>query len=90
VWRSPVAHLLWEQGVGGSNPLTPTNFSRTRRARALSEQNMSAGGTFFIFLVRHFSFQIAFTAPVAQWIEQQPSKLWVASSILARRTIYFL
>jgi hypothetical protein len=27
VWRSPVAHLLWEQGVGGSNPLTPTNLS---------------------------------------------------------------
>src|SRR6202011_5740888 len=24
VWRSLVAHLLWEQGVGGSNPLTPT------------------------------------------------------------------
>ena len=24
VWRSQVAHLLWEQGVGGSNPLTPT------------------------------------------------------------------
>ena len=24
VWRSSVAHLLWEQGVGGSNPLTPT------------------------------------------------------------------
>ena len=22
-----LAHLLWEQGVGGSNPLTPTNFS---------------------------------------------------------------
>jgi hypothetical protein len=29
VWRSPVAHLLWEQGVGGSNPLTPTNLSFT-------------------------------------------------------------
>src|SRR5258705_5470521 len=27
VWRSPVAHLLWEQGVGGSNPLTPTSLS---------------------------------------------------------------
>jgi hypothetical protein len=26
VWRSPVAHLLWEQGVGGSNPLTPTTY----------------------------------------------------------------
>ena len=24
VWRSPVAHVLWEHGVGGSNPLTPT------------------------------------------------------------------
>ena len=26
VWRSLVAHLLWEQGVQGSNPCTPTNF----------------------------------------------------------------
>jgi hypothetical protein len=25
-WRSLVAHLLWEQGVGGSNPLAPTIF----------------------------------------------------------------
>jgi hypothetical protein len=23
-WRSLVAHLLWEQGDGGSNPLAPT------------------------------------------------------------------
>ena len=25
VWRSLVAHLLWEQRVAGSNPVTPTN-----------------------------------------------------------------
>ena len=27
VWRSLVAHLLWEQGVGGSNPSAPTKSS---------------------------------------------------------------
>lgn len=26
-WRSLVAHLLWEQGVEGSNPFAPTNIS---------------------------------------------------------------
>ena len=25
VWRSQVAHLLWEQRVAGSNPATPTS-----------------------------------------------------------------
>ena len=26
VWRSPVAHLVWDQGVQGSNPCTPTKI----------------------------------------------------------------
>jgi hypothetical protein len=26
VWRSLVAHLVWDQGVQGSNPCTPTIF----------------------------------------------------------------
>jgi hypothetical protein len=26
-WRSLVAHLLWEQRVAGSNPVSPTTFS---------------------------------------------------------------
>ena len=25
-WRSLVAHLLWEQRVAGSNPVSPTTF----------------------------------------------------------------
>ncbi len=27
-WRSLVAHLLWEQGVAGSNPAAPTSAPR--------------------------------------------------------------
>ena len=27
VWRSLVAHLVWDQGVQGSNPCTPTIFN---------------------------------------------------------------
>ena len=29
-WRSLVAHLLWEQGVGGSNPSAPTSLRSKR------------------------------------------------------------
>ncbi len=27
-WRSLVAHLLWEQRVAGSNPVSPTNSKK--------------------------------------------------------------
>src|SRR5450830_465225 len=30
VWRSPVAHLVWDQGVQGSNPCTPTKIDQTK------------------------------------------------------------
>ena len=26
MWRSPVAHLVRDEGVAGSNPVIPTNF----------------------------------------------------------------
>src|SRR3954453_10280465 len=32
-WRSLVAHLLWEQGVGGSNPPAPIYVERQRSTR---------------------------------------------------------
>jgi hypothetical protein len=36
VWRSLVAHFLREEGVGGSNPLTPTNILQYRQCLAQS------------------------------------------------------
>ena len=32
-WRSPVAHLVWDQRVAGSNPVSPT-ISKRRRSYA--------------------------------------------------------
>jgi hypothetical protein len=30
-WRSLVAHLLWEQRVAGSNPVSPTTLTAEER-----------------------------------------------------------
>ena len=35
-WRSPVAHLLWEQGVAGSNPVAPTSDLPTGKGFSLA------------------------------------------------------
>jgi hypothetical protein len=35
-WRSLVAHLLWEQRVGGSNPPAPTTFITASRVASPS------------------------------------------------------
>lgn len=36
VWRSLVAHVVRDDGVGGSNPLTPTRFSPQAELRVSS------------------------------------------------------
>ena len=49
MWRSQVAHLLWEQGVGGSNPPIPTWHSfgdlRKRRSPAVLGGARNAAGS---------------------------------------------
>ena len=50
-WLSLVEHLVRDQGVGGSNPLSPTNISRdftSLRANFL-KQFSSLFGTIAIF-----------------------------------------
>ena len=39
-WRSLVAHLLWEQRVAGSNPVSPTitPLGKRHHARVLGEE----------------------------------------------------
>ncbi len=40
-WRSLVAHLLWEQRVAGSNPVSPT-IRATERSEANAQQSLAA------------------------------------------------
>ena len=42
-WRSLVAHLLWEQRVGGSNPSAPTNL-RALDSGGIEEDRSKTGG----------------------------------------------
>ena len=42
-WRSSVAHLLWEQGVAGSNPAAPTRWTRTMFASSRGSPGFAVG-----------------------------------------------
>ena len=61
VWRSPVAHVLWEHGAGGSNPLTPTRCGpvvkrlRHRPFTAVTGVRFSSGSPFLLGIDWAFS-----------------------------------
>ena len=77
-WRSLVAHLLWEQGVGGSNPLAPTTSDLFARVPQLMAEIVSVG----LEAVNATNIRACSSAR----IEQRPPKPWAARSNRARRT----
>ena len=38
MWRSLVAHLVRDEGVGGSNPLTPTSYSTSNNNKLIENR----------------------------------------------------
>ena len=102
VWRSLVARLLWEQEVGGSNPLTPTRFLWKNRpggsvasripCRLLlrpDERNRRCQGPILLHGLdtRASGSKIgAENAGIAQLVEHNLAKVGVASSSLVSRS----
>ena len=41
-WLSLVEHMLWEHGVAGSNPVTPTSYHATPWSRGLRHRPFTA------------------------------------------------
>lgn len=85
LWRSLAAHLLWEQGVAGSNPASPTYAEAAlscgrRGCSSMVEPQPSK----LVMRVRFPSPALRTdrmeSAPVAQRTEQEPSKLLVGGS----------
>jgi len=88
-----VAHLLWEQRVAGSNPASPTKIQNAGVAQSVEqltcnekvEGSIPFSGT-TSYIANNLDLKYNDLHPtVAQGIEQQPSKLWVARSIRAGR-----
>ncbi len=61
VWRSLVAHLVWDQGVGGSNPLAPTICSSAVNSHVeensvtlidLKRMRTVSGSSFFVIFLK--------------------------------------
>ena len=65
VWRSLVAHLPWAQGVGGSNPLTPTTLPDSAPVHFRRVKNPVPGRS-FDRRVEGAGMVKSFAAPVAQ------------------------
>jgi hypothetical protein len=55
-WRSLVAHLLWEQRVAGSNPVSPTILAIGRTRTAMMARIVEVLESYFDSLSELFSF----------------------------------
>ncbi len=56
-WLSLVEHLVRDQGVGGSNPLSPTNLNVIRSVASVSdrEQSLFCSLYFFVYIAAEIS-----------------------------------
>ena len=88
LWRSLAARLLWEQEVVGSNPTSPTGAMSYPAPRCGCSSMVEPQPSKLVMRVRFPSSAPApdiaracnLPAPVAQWTEQEPSKLLVEGS----------
>lgn len=81
-WRSLVAHFVRDEGVGGSNPLSPTKFKEDNTRLSSSRNPLTTAG-FFVFIssdhrffLSHFGVPVHFSAipPQTQGGNRQPQR----------------
>ena len=66
---STVPHLLWEQGVGGSNPLTPTPFFS-------DEKPSFYNGGFLFLLLKSISYKVINLNQIKSNIPKKWTHFW--------------